>query len=101
MADLDVAKLSKLLQSRRVQEAQALLDAFLSVPLTATEKSAAQFALASAYLELQAEVSETYESLLSEALQKLKDITTFERKAKDRLDLARVNAEIDALSKKT
>lgn len=100
MPSLDVSKITKLLTNHRVDEARTMLADFFAGPLPPADRVSAQLALAAAYAEFKTEINETYSELLIDALVRLKRVKAFERESKDQIDLARVNAEIDILSKK-
>ena len=97
---LDVPKIVKLLANHRLDEARSVLTDFFAGPLSPADRASAQLAIAAAYAEFKTEINETYSELLIDALVRLKRVKAFERESKDQIDLARVNAEIDILSKK-
>ena len=101
MAQLDIEKIGKLLRNHQIADAKAMFEEFFAAPLRPEERAGAQLAIAAAYMEFKTEINETYNELLVDALVRLKKVNEFERKVKDEIDLARVNAEIDILSKKS
>ena len=97
---LDVSKIVKLLENHRLDEARNMLTDFFAAPLSPADRASAQLAIAAAYAEFKTEINETYSELLIDALVRLKRVKALKRESKDQIDLARVNAEIDILSKK-
>ncbi|MEO8637530.1 MAG: hypothetical protein ABI430_01360 [Candidatus Taylorbacteria bacterium] len=94
MNELDTKKIESLLEEEKYDEAASLMAEFFGREMTKKEKASFYLAYAGLYLEVMAGISGRYNEALKQIRKNLEEVTAFEKREKDKLNLEEVRTSL-------